>query len=82
VYQKIDEPIDVIVVFEKDVLQPARFRWRGETYKIGRITGSWIGREVQGGIRHFSVVDTHRNVFFLEYNTRLTRWVISKRWVE
>jgi hypothetical protein len=40
-YQDMDEPIDVVVLFEKSQIKPARFRWNGQVYKISEVTGHW-----------------------------------------
>lgn len=81
-YQDLDEPIDVIAVFDKGTLRPLRFRWKGRSLHIARVTGSWKAPKGETWMRHFSVVDTHDNVFHLAYDERRTRWTISKVWVE
>ncbi len=81
-HHDLDQPVDVIAVFEKGVLKPARFRWRGKTHKIARVTGQWKSQSGTDWVRHFAVVDTEDNVCELAYDERLTAWVISKVWVE
>ena len=81
-YQTLDDVIDVIAVFEKQAIRPVRFRWKGNIHKIARVTGAWRSREGEFAVRHFAVVDTKANFFELTYSERLTRWIISKVWVE
>jgi hypothetical protein len=82
VYQDLSDTIDVIVVFENHTMRPVRFRWKDQTHKIARVTGAWKSREGEHAVRHFAVVDTRANFFQLTYNERLTKWIISKIWVE
>ena len=81
-YTSLDEPIDVIVHFEKGVLKPLRFLWNGRSFRITRVTGTWKAPQGDKWMRHFSAVDQSNNVFFLTYDERMTRWAISKVWVE
>ncbi len=74
--------MDVIAVFEKGTLKPIRFRWKGQIYKIARVTGRWKAPKGEAWLRHYSVVDTNDNVFQLVYDERHTGWMISKVWVE
>jgi hypothetical protein len=77
-YQDLDEPIDVIVLYDTGTLRPLRFRWNGRSFKIARVTGTWKAPQGDTWMRHFSVVDTRGNVFFLAYDERRTRWTISR----
>jgi hypothetical protein len=81
-YQDLDDLIDVIVIFENHRLRPVRFRWKGHIHKIARVTGAWKAREGEHAIRHFAVVESKANYFQLTYTERLTKWAISKIWVE
>ncbi len=81
-YQDLDDPIEVIAVFNDHQLKPVRFKWRDRVHKIAKVTGSWKKLEGQHIIRYFAVVDTSDNVFQLLYNERLTDWKICKIWVE
>jgi hypothetical protein len=81
-YKSLDEPIDVIAHFEKGALKPLRFLWQGRTFRIARVTGTWKAPQGDKWVRHFSVVDSAGNVFFLTYDERSMRWAIGKVWVE
>ena len=43
--EQIDQPIDVIVVFQKGRMLPVRFRWNGRVIKIDGVTGRWNTKE-------------------------------------
>lgn len=81
-YHDLDEPVEVIAVFEKGTLKPARFRWKGNVHKVARVTGHWKSPNGEFWVRHFALVDADDNVFQLTYDERRTDWVISKVWVE
>lgn len=81
-YQDIDEPVDVIVVFENGAMKPIRFRWNGRPIKVQRITGTWKADIGQYRIRYFAVLDDSSNYFQLAYDERNTSWILNKIWVE
>ena len=81
-YQDMDEPVEVVVVFQNNRMRPSRFRWKGQVYKISEVTGDWKTDVGAYRIRHFAVVDNSSNFFQLSYDERKTNWIISKIWVE
>lgn len=81
-YQDMDEPVEVVALFQKGKMEPSRFRWNGKVYKISEVTGDWKTDVGSYRVRHFAVVDKSSNFFQLSYDERKTRWVISKIWVE
>ena len=81
-YQEFNEPIDVIVLYEKGILRPLRFRWKGRSHKVVRVTASWKAPKGEAWMRHFSLMDENGDVFFLIFDERGTQWTISKVWVE
>jgi hypothetical protein len=81
-YQDIEEPIDVIVIFENGTMKPLRFRWNGRAVKVHRITGTWKADVGQNRIRYFAVLDNASNFFQLAYDERNSLWILNKIWVE
>ena len=81
-YQEMDEPIEVVVLFQNNKIKPSRFRWKDRVYRISEVTGDWKTDVGAYRIRHFAVVDSSSNFFQLSYDERKTSWVISKIWVE
>ncbi len=81
-YQELDEPIDVIAVYEKGILRPLRFLWKDHSHKITHVTGTWKSPKGESWLQHFSIVDAQGTVFHLTYYESRTRWAISKVWVE
>jgi len=81
-YQDVDEPIDVVVLFQNNHMVPSRFKWNDRVYKISEVTGDWKTDVGSFRVRHFAVVDSSSNFFQLSYDERKTCWMISKIWVE
>jgi hypothetical protein len=81
-YQDIEEPVDVIAIFENGAMKPLRFRWNGRAIKVHRVTGTWKADVGQSRIRYFAVLDNSANFFQLAYDERNTVWVLNKIWVE
>jgi len=80
--QEINQPIEVMVVFEKGRMIPVRFRWNGRVIKIAKITGWWRTNEGKFRIRHFAVMDQNSQFFQLTYKERTAEWFLNKIWVE
>jgi len=80
--QKINQPVEVMVVFEKGRMIPIRFRWNGRVIKIAKLTGCWRANEGKFRIRHFAVMDQNSQFFQLTYKERTAEWFLSKVWLE
>jgi hypothetical protein len=81
-YQDLEDDIEVIALFERRRVRPCRFRWRGKTYKVTRVTGDWESRVGQAKLRHFAVIDSAANCFQLCYDEANCRWTLARVWVE
>jgi len=79
---EINQPIEVMVVFQKGRMVPVRFRWNGRVIKIAKLTGWWRTNEGKFRIRHFAVMDQNSQFFQLTYKERTAEWFLSKIWVE
>ena len=80
--QEIDQPIEVVVIFEKGKMMPIRFRWNGRVIKIARITSWWKTNEGKFRIRHYAVMDQNSQFCQLSYNERTSEWFLDKIWLE
>jgi hypothetical protein len=81
-YQDMDEPIEVVALFEQHRMRPVRFRWNGRVYKVSEVTGDWKTDIGAYKVHHYAVVDNSSNFFQLSYDERQNSWIISKIWVE
>jgi len=72
--EKIKEAIIVAAVFGKEALiRPVWFVWRGQKYKIVKVTYSWIDSEGSARRYNFSVTDG-ANLYELCYNSKHLFW--------
>jgi len=51
IYEDVNEPIEVIVVFRNRKMQPLRFKWNERVYKISNVNGGWVSDEHGLGTR-------------------------------
>jgi hypothetical protein len=80
--QEINQPIEVMVVFQKGRMVPVRFRWNGRVIKIARVTGWWRSNEGKFRIRNYAVIDTDSQFCQLSYRERTAEWFLNRIWVE
>lgn len=78
-FESLNDPIDVLTVFEEGKLEPLRFRWKGKVIRIGKVTGRWSRREGQTQLRYFSV-EAGSETYELCYDPRVPRWFLSRAW--
>ena len=81
-YRDLNEPVEVIALYETGILRPLRFQWRGHSHRVDRVTGSWKSQKGETWLRYFSLTDANGNVFLLVFDERGAQWTISKVWVE
>ena len=73
--QEIEQPIDVIAVFQQGRMIPVRFRRNGRVIKIVRVTGRWKTDEGRFRIKHFAVIDGNSQFCQLSYGERTGEWL-------
>jgi len=80
-FEKINEPIELLVRFKKDKVLPTYFKWRNKTYWIEKI--NLVHKERQGNdkVYYFSVSD-NANFFRLAFFTRDLSWRLEELYWE
>lgn len=75
--EKYNDPIEVLVRFNKKKVEPAVFKWKGRVYNIEKV--NLVHRQKQGDdkIYYFSVSDA-ANFFRLAFHTRDLSWRIEE----
>lgn len=74
----VGEPVGVVAVFDRGI-RPARFRWRGRTYRVSSVTYRWSTTEGRKKKVHFSVTETGGSgLFELAYDTETMSWTLEK----
>ncbi|MHB8871142.1 MAG: hypothetical protein ACYC5G_01635 [Candidatus Doudnabacteria bacterium] len=78
---EVDELVDVVVVFKKNLVWPKLLKWNGRVYKIKSIN---MRHQVNDGfslIHYFSVSDD-TNFFKLAFNTKSLQWKLEEVYTE
>jgi hypothetical protein len=79
--EKLNEPIEALVQFNKNKVEPTYFRWRQKTYKVEKINLVHKERDGNDKIYYFSVSD-NANYFRLAFFTRDLSWRIEELYYE
>jgi hypothetical protein len=70
---KINEPIKVGAVFSRGEVRPVWFIWKGRQVRIKETTFSWMTRQGNAAILHFSVTDG-QGLYEIVYNKETMGW--------
>ncbi len=73
---RIEEPVQVGVVFEGGVVCPRWFLWGGRRYNVQKVTMRWQTQEGQAPILHLGVTDG-ANLFELTFNQKTLAWRLA-----
>lgn len=73
---EIQEPINVWVFFEKNLIKPYCFFWRGRKIKIDKINLVHTSKEGSSIFYHFSV-SSGGNFYRLMFDTKSLKWSLE-----
>ena len=77
--EEINEPIDMIAVFNDGATRPLRFRWANRVYHVKRVTGIWRTRE--GSYEHLNyslMTRESADCFEISFDGRLFAWTLDR----
>ncbi len=80
--EAIDEPIEVLTLFQGGKVHPVRFRWKSRVVRVKRVTGDWMTTVGQDRIYYFSVLGENSDYFEISYNTRKLSWTLTRVWLD
>jgi len=72
-YETLNDPIDVLVTFAQNRVQPRWFRWNGRNYQVKKVSLVHTAREGMKRVFYFSVSDL-TNFFKLKLDPDLLEW--------
>jgi hypothetical protein len=78
VIESIEEPVEVLVRFDRGSMTPFRFRWNQSVFRIQKVTGSWEDREGQYRRCHYAVLTDANDYFELRFHLKDFSWILSK----
>ena len=71
------EAIDVISVFRRGTIKPVKFRYAGRTHKVGKVLYTWVTRDGNFPVYHFSVTTQDGERFHIQLKTYQMDWLLS-----
>ncbi len=79
--EEINEPVEVLAVFKKDMVYPNLIRWNNKVYKIKKL--NMVHHVLNGDamIHYFSVSDNF-NFFKLAFNSKNLKWTLEQLYNE
>lgn len=80
-YERINEPIEVLVRFNGNKIIPEIFKWRKKIYKIEKVNMVHDEKDGNNKIYYFSVSD-RINFFRLAFFTKNLHWRIEELYFE
>ena len=78
IFERIDQPVEVLVAFRDSRPEPMMFRWGNRYYQIRRVQTIYAERHEIGRRMIFSVSDD-RDVFRLSFQSDTMRWNLEER---
>ena len=81
-YEKLNEPISVLALFEDGRLRPLRFRWHNQVYRILKVTGHWIVHEGEHRHHYYAALCEGANLFEMSYDSRHTTWQLRSVYID
>ncbi len=81
-YEKVEEKVKMLAIFEGGAVVPQIFKWQNRTYKIKNVNLAYQEREGRSINYYYSVDCEDGGVFKLKYNDENLTWTIEELWVE
>jgi len=76
-YEKISQPVDVLVAFHKARVEPMTFKWSGRYYQVKKVNLVHSERRGREKIVYFSVSD-EANAYRLSYSSETMVWQLEE----
>lgn len=76
-YEKVQEPVEVVVAFHRNRPEPMMFKWGKQYYQIKKVNLVHTERVGREKIYYFSVSDT-ANAYRLSFRTESLQWLLEE----
>jgi len=80
-FESLNDPVDVLTAYVEGGMQPLRFRWRGRTIRVRKLTGRWNRREGQTLLQYFALEGEGQGTYELCFDPRGPKWILSRAWI-
>ncbi|MDB4940291.1 MAG: hypothetical protein JWO40_716 [Candidatus Doudnabacteria bacterium] len=78
---EVNEVVEVMTIFKKNLVWPKALKWNGRVYNINKVNMRHQTLEGQTLIHYFSVSDS-ANFFKLAFNTKNLQWKLEQVYSE
>ena len=75
--QKIDENIDIILIYKNNSMFPVKFRWNDKHYPVKRINNRWVEREGSFKKYFFTLSCGKEEVYEVYLHTKNMNWKLN-----
>lgn len=76
-YEKIEQPIDVLVAFRKECVEPMTFKWANRYYQVKKVNLVHSQRQGREKVTYFSVSD-EANAYRLSFSSETMQWRLEE----
>lgn len=76
-YEKISQPIDVLVAFRKERVEPMTFKWANRYYQVKKVNLVHSQRQGREKVTYFSVSD-EANAYRLSFSSETMQWRLEE----
>lgn len=77
-FERVSQPVEVLVAFREDRPEPVMFRWNNRHYQVRRIKTIFAEPTEAGKTFVFSVSDD-RDIFHLSFRSDTMRWLLEEK---
>lgn len=77
IYEKINEPIEVLAAFRKEGTEPMTFKWGNRYYSVNKVNLVHTEHNGREKIYYFSV-SNDANAYRLSFRTESMRWMLEE----
>jgi len=77
IYEKVDQPVEVLAAFRKDRAEPMTFKWGNRYYQVKKINLVHTEREGREKVYYFSVSDDTA-AFRLSFRSETLAWRLEE----
>jgi hypothetical protein len=77
IYEKINEPIEVLAAFRKEGTEPMTFKWGSKYYQVNKVNLVHTEHDGREKIYYFSVSNDAMS-YRLSFRTESLRWMLEE----
>jgi hypothetical protein len=80
-YEQINEPIQVALIFSGGEIKPLKFLWKGKEFFVKKVNLAYSRFEGRAKMYYFAVSDNN-NYFKLQFNSDSLMWTLLESYTD